>query len=171
MNYVLCGMMGAGKSALGKRIAELSGREWRDVDNIITSKYGDISDLFSEHGEVYFRSLESIEIEKLADLNGLVISTGGGAVLRKKNVELLKKHGKILYLKATKETLVKRLLENQGRPLLDGEGTLEEKVATLLHERESVYEEVADLVLEVDGKSQEENAKLALALFEKMKEE
>lgn len=166
MNYVLCGMMGAGKSALGKRIAEISGREWQDVDNIITSKYGDISDLFSEHGEVYFRSLESIEIEKLVEKDGLVISLGGGAVLRKKNVELLKTNGKILYLKASKETIVKRLLEKNGRPLLDGEGSLEEKVATLLHEREPVYESVADYTLEVDGKTQEENAKLALALFE-----
>ena len=166
MNYVLCGMMGAGKSELGKEIAELSHREWVDIDDIITSKYGEISDLFSEHGEVYFRSLESIEIEKLAQKDGLVISTGGGAVLRKKNVELLKANGKILYLKASKETLVERLLEKNGRPLLDGEGSLEEKVATLLHERESVYESVADCTLEVDGKTKEENAKLALALLE-----
>ena len=167
MNYVLCGMMGAGKSALGKMIAELSCREWYDVEKIITSKYGEIPDLFAEHGEVYFRSLESIEIEKLVERDGIVISTGGGAVLRKKNVELLKQHGKILYLKASKETLLERLSKKSGRPLLDCEGSLEEKIATLLHEREPVYEAIADYTLEVDGKTKEANAKLALALFER----
>ena len=68
MNYVLCGMPGSGKSALGKRIAALAGMEWVDVDDVITSKYGEIPLLFSERGEVYFRSLETVEIAELCKL-------------------------------------------------------------------------------------------------------
>ena len=166
MNYVLCGMMGSGKTALGKRIAKLCGMQWVDVDSVIAQKYGAIPTLFLEHGEVYFRSLETIEIENICEGDGLVISTGGGAVLRKKNAELLKKNGKILYLKANKQTLVERLLGNEDRPLLTNEEPLEENVERLLKERESIYEEVADYILEVDEKSKDENAKLALALFE-----
>lgn len=166
MNYVLCGMMGSGKTALGKRIAALCGREWVDVDSVITAKYGAIPTLFAEHGEVYFRSLETIEIENICQRDGLVISTGGGAILRKKNVELLKNNGKVLYLKANKQTLVERLLGDEDRPMLSKEEPLEENVERLLKEREGIYEAVADLILEVDGKSKEENAELALALFE-----
>ena len=145
MNYVLCGMPGSGKSALGKRIAA--------------------------RGEVYFRSLETVEIAELCKRDGIVLSTGGGAILRKKNVELLKENGKILYLKASVETLTERLFDDVERPILKGDDPLEEKVARILHERAPIYEEVADYILEVDGKSQEENAKLALALFEGKKED
>lgn len=166
MNYVLCGMMGSGKTALGKRIAKLCGKQWVDVDSVIAQKYGAIPTLFAEHGEVYFRSLETIEIANICEGDGLVISTGGGAVLRKKNVELLKNNGKILYLKASKQTLVERLLGNEDRPLLTNEEPLEDNVERLLKERESIYESVADYILEVDGKSKDENAELALALFE-----
>ena len=171
MNYVLCGMPGSGKSALGKRIATLAGMEWVDVDDIITSKYGEIPLLFAERGEVYFRSLETVEIEELCKRDGIVLSTGGGAILRKKNVELLKENGKILYLKASVETLSERLFDDVERPILKGDDPLEEKVARILHERAPIYEEVADYILEVDGRSKEENAKLALALFEGKKEE
>ena len=82
-----------------------------------------------------------------------------------------KENGKILYLKASVETLTERLFDDVERPILKGDDPLEEKVARILHERAPIYEEVADYILEVDGRSKEENAKLALALFEGKKEE
>ncbi len=165
MNFVLCGMMGSGKSALGKNIAAATGRKWLDTDDVVTRKYGVISEIFKSKGEGYFRELETRVAEELSREDGLVISTGGGFVLRRENVELLKGNGKILFLKATKETLLKRLTGDTARPLLQGEESLEEKLDRLLKERTPVYERAADVCLEVDGYSVEENTQRALALL------
>ena len=129
MNIVLCGMMGVGKSSVGVRIAELTGRMWYDTDVVITDRHGRISDIFEFYGEAHFRSLETEIVRELSERDNLVISTGGGLVLKPENSELLKNTGK------TAETL-----------------------GTLLSERTPVYEHVADYIIETDGKSVEEVA-------------
>lgn len=166
MNFVLCGMMGSGKTRLGKRIAELSFRNWLDTDDVIVEKYGKISEIFEKFGEAYFREKETETVKTLCELDGYVFSTGGGLVLKEENVRLLKTSGKILYLRAKKETLLSRLSEDTKRPLLQGRESLEEKIDRLLKERAPVYERVADVVLDVDGKSVEENARRALKLLQ-----
>ncbi|MBQ7369476.1 MAG: shikimate kinase [Clostridia bacterium] len=166
MNFVLCGMMGSGKTRLGKRIAELSFRNWLDTDDVIVEKYGKISEIFEKFGETYFREKETETVKILCRLDGYVFSTGGGLVLKDENVRLLKTSGKILYLRAKKETLLSRLSGDTKRPLLQGRESLEEKIDRLLKERAPVYERVADVVLDVDGKSVEENAKRALELLQ-----
>lgn len=166
MNFVLCGMMGSGKTRLGKRIAELSFRNWLDTDDVIVGKYGKISEIFKKFGEDYFREKETETVKTLCRLDGYVFSTGGGLVLKDENVRLLKTSGKILYLRAKKETLLSRLSGDTKRPLLQGRESLEEKIDRLLKERAPVYERVADVVLDVDGKSVEENAKRALQLLQ-----
>lgn len=165
MNIVLCGMMGSGKTSLGKRIAERLGYAWADSDFVIEERYGSISTLFQTRGEEYFRRIEREIIAELAKKEKLVLSTGGGVLLDESNQTVLKKTGKILFLRATKETLLCRLQGDKNRPLLQG-GELEEKIERLLTERTPVYERVADGVLDVDGYTKEENANRA---FERIK--
>ena len=82
MNVVLCGMMGAGKTTVGIQIAELTGRRWYDTDGVIVDKYGKISDIFEYYGEAHFRKLETEIVKQFSTQDNLVISTGGGLVLK-----------------------------------------------------------------------------------------
>lgn len=166
MNLILCGMMGAGKTTVGVKIAERTGRNWYDTDQMIVDRHGKISDIFEYYGEEYFRRLETQIVRELANKDNLVISTGGGLVLRPENGELLKKNGKIVFLRAALETLVKRLKFYDDRPLLQvNSGILAEKLAELLRERAPVYEHVADYILDVDGKDADENAARVIELL------
>ena len=155
MNLILCGMMGAGKTTVGIKIAEKTGRQWLDTDALITQKYGKIADIFAEKGEKYFRDLETETLKAFAQTDNLVISVGGGLVLREENVALLKQKGKLVYLQADKQTLISRLLQDEERPLLQGEG-LDEKIENLLSTRAPIYEKVADYVVQVDEKTPDE---------------
>ena len=153
MNLILCGMMGAGKTTVGIKIAEKLGRRWYDTDEVITQQYGKISDIFEEKGEEYFRGLETQTVKSLSAETKLVISVGGGLVLRAENVELLKQNGKIIFLRAKKQTLLARLQGDKERPLLQGEESLEDKIDRLLSTREAIYAKVADYIVDVDEKS------------------
>ena len=81
MNLILCGMMGAGKTTIGIKIAELTGRRWYDTDGVIVDKHGQISDIFEYYGEAHFRKLETETVRELVKMDNLVLSTGGGLVL------------------------------------------------------------------------------------------
>ena len=153
MNLILCGMMGAGKTTVGIKIAEKLGRRWYDTDEVITQQYGKISDIFEEKGEEYFRGLETQTVKLLSAKTDLVISVGGGLVLRAENVELLKQNGKIFFLRAKKQTLLARLQGDKERPLLQGEESLEDKIDRLLSTREAIYAKAADYIVDVDEKS------------------
>ena len=153
MNYVLCGMMGSGKSTVGEQIAALTGRCWCDTDALIAEKYGEISTLFERHGEEFFRGLENEIVEKIALQDGLVVSTGGGLVLQENNVALLREKGKLVFLRAKLETLVERVQSEYLRPLLRTAEDLREKMARLLEKRAPIYERIADYVVDVDGKT------------------
>ena len=155
MNLILCGMMGSGKSTVGKLLAKTASWEWADTDELIVSRYGKITDIFEQKGEGYFRALETKIVQELAKKDRLVISTGGGLVLKEENVSLLKEKGEIVYLRATKETLARRLASDKERPLLQTEETLDEKLTRLLKERSAVYERVADKIIDVDNKTPE----------------
>ena len=159
MNIVLCGMMGAGKTSVGVKIAETTGRRWYDTDQMIIDRYGNISDIFEYYGEEYFRKLESGIVKELSKEENLIISTGGGLVLKRENNELLQQNGKIVFLRASLDTLVKRLKVYDNRPLLQADsGVIADKLAELLRVRMPVYEHVADFIVDVDGKSVEESA-------------
>ncbi len=166
MNIVLCGMMGVGKTSVGIRISELTGRRWSDTDVVISDRYGRISDIFEYYGEAHFRSLETGIVRELARQDGLVISTGGGLVLKSENSELLKKGGKIFFLRASFETLLDRVRADESRPLLKGTGKTAERLGTLLNERTPVYEHVADYIVDTDGKSVDEVAREVVKLAE-----
>lgn len=165
MNLILCGMMGAGKTTIGIKIAELTGRRWYDTDGIIVDKHGKISDIFEYYGEAHFRKLETEIVKDLAEKDELVISTGGGLVLKKENNELLQKNGKIVFLRAGIETLAKRLKVDGNRPLLQtSTESIRDRLLRLLKERAPVYEMVADYIVDVDGKTPEEIAREIITL-------
>ena len=160
MNLILCGMMGAGKTTIGIKIAEVSGRRWYDTDGIIVDRYGKISDIFEYYGENYFRKIETEIVKELASRDRLVISTGGGLVLKEENTALLKKNGLIVFLRASFETLVKRLKVDGTRPLLQSNTeSIRERLVRLLEERTPIHQSVADLIVDVDGKTPEELAR------------
>lgn len=165
MNLVLCGMMGAGKSTIGVKIAEITGRRWYDTDGVISDRHGKISDIFEYYGEPHFRKLETEVVKELAGQDNLVISTGGGLVLKSENNAKLQKNGKIIFLRASLKTLNKRLVVDGTRPLLQATTeSISDRLARLLKERTPVYEHVADYIVDVDEKTPLEIAKEIVAL-------
>ena len=159
MNLVLCGMMGVGKTTVGIKIAERTSLRWVDTDGLIESRHGKISEIFARQGEPYFRALEKQIVEELSLQDGLIISTGGGLVLQKENVDMLKQNGKIFFLRARLETLSNRLSADGTRPLLQSETeSVNARLAKLLTERTPVYEQAADHIVDVDEKTVDEIA-------------
>lgn len=115
-NIVLIGLMGSGKSTIGKRLSEMLGMPFTDVDEYIERHYGTIKSLF-EKGESHFRNIESLAIEALSKKSGIIISTGGGVVLRQSNMDALKSNGVVFYLERPIEEII-RTIAPAGRPLL-----------------------------------------------------
>lgn len=166
MNVVLCGMMGVGKTSVGIKISELTGRRWFDTDVVITDRHGRISDIFEYYGEAHFRALETDVVRELSGKDDLVISTGGGLVLKPENSEMLKNGGKIFFLRASIETLLSRVRADDTRPLLRESSKTSDRLVELLRERTPVYEHVADYIVDTDGKTVEEVAREVVALAE-----
>ncbi|MBQ9729575.1 MAG: shikimate kinase [Clostridia bacterium] len=159
MNVVLFGMMGAGKTTVALALSRLTGKSRVDTDEEIVKKYGPIKEIFSTFGEGRFRELETETARSLSRQKNLIIATGGGFVLNPENVAFLKENGALVYLRAEKETLVKRLKGESERPLLEGEERLESKIERLLGERGETYERVAEYVIDVDKKTPEQIAR------------
>jgi shikimate kinase len=144
--------MGTGKTTVGRELARLMGMKFLELDRMIEKEVGlSIKEIFSRYGEEYFRDRESDMVRKVSDKEGLVISTGGGVVLRKENMDALRKKGIIVWLKAKPETILERTLGSDERPLLNVEDP-EERIRKLLQERKPYYEE-ADLSVDTDGLS------------------
>ena len=143
-NIVLTGMPSSGKSTIGKILSEKLGRELVDTDARIVEKAGmPITEIFRTKGENAFRDLETETIEEVSASGGKVLSTGGGAVLRKRNVDLLKRNGTVVFLDRPLEAL----LPSDDRPLADNA----EKLRGLYAERLPVYTASADVILQVSG--------------------
>lgn len=153
-NIILIGFMGSGKTSVGMRLASARECSFFDTDQMIEQKYNKaISEIFKEHGEEYFRLLETAMLEQLLSKREcFVLSVGGGLPIRPENHEYLKKIGKIIYLNPSKEILIERLRGDKNRPLLKGED-LEEKIESLMNKRKEVYEQLADQVVHTDGMS------------------
>lgn len=150
MNVVLCGMMGCGKTTVAAEISSRYNLPSVDTDAEIVKKYGEINAIFAERGEEYFRSVEEQTVAEVArNYSDAVISTGGGCVLRERNVDNLKKTGKIIYLRTQPETLVKRVEGDASRPLL--KGGARQKIYSILAVREKIYSAAADYIVDTDG--------------------
>jgi shikimate kinase len=147
-NVFLIGLMGAGKTTVGRHLARLLGFEFLDADHEIEARTGvAIPVIFEIEGEEGFRRREAAVIADLVTRNGVVMATGGGAVLRPENRTALRANGAVVYLRAGVDTLVARTKRANNRPLLntaDPRARLEE----LLRVREPLYLESADFVVE-----------------------
>lgn len=122
MNIVLTGFMATGKSAIGQAVADMSKYSFKDTDTMIVEKTGmEINDIFSQHGEAYFREVESAVIREAAEADNTVISTGGGAVLDKNNIAVLRKTGVIFNLDPDFAVIESRYeTAKASRPLMNG---------------------------------------------------
>ena len=152
-NIFLIGPMGVGKSTIGKRLAAATGKRFVDADEEIERKTGvEIDLIFEIEGEPGFRRRESRLIEELAGLSDIVLATGGGAVLDPATRALLKNNGLIVYLTAPPPVLARRTARDRHRPLLRTGDRLQ-RIEQLLAERESLYREIADVVIDTSGHS------------------
>ena len=155
MNIVLCGFMGCGKSTIGKLVAKKTQREFIDLDSFIEEKQGlSIREIFETYGEDYFRNCETDAINELVNKNDVVLALGGGAVLKNKNVELLKSSGKIIFLDVTANTVFSRLKNDTSRPLLNTDDKLAE-ITKRLNDRLPIYTTVADKIIDANSKTKE----------------
>lgn len=142
-NIFLTGFMGAGKTTVGFRMAQIMDWKFIDLDKAIEDKSGlSVPDIFEKFGEGRFRELEEKTLKELCQQERQVISLGGGAILSSVNRELIAKSGEMIYLKSSTEELVKRLSRSNRRPLLEKAKTPEEKkklIEELLKKREPFY--------------------------------
>lgn len=156
-NIVLIGFMGCGKSTVGIKLSYRLRRIVEDTDKLIEKKAGKtISDIFKEEGEPAFRQMETECLKELLRFKDeKILATGGGLPMRKENHPLLKQLGCVLYLRISPECVYERLKNDTSRPLLQCEDPLE-RIRSLLAKRAPIYEEAADLVVDVDGKGMEQ---------------
>ncbi len=147
-NIFLVGPMGAGKTTIGKRVAEELGLTFYDLDNEIESRTGaDVRLIFDIEGEDGFRKRETAMLEDLTSRTGVLVATGGGAVLAKENRRQLIRNGTVVYLHVPLERLAQRLERDKKRPLLEGDDR-KARLEELQQTREPLYREVADLIIE-----------------------
>ncbi|MHB1125387.1 MAG: shikimate kinase [Bacillota bacterium] len=146
-NIVLTGFMGTGKTSVGKRLAVAMGKNFIDTDNEIERVTGiTIPEMFSRCGEVRFRSEETLVVLRVAAMENCVISTGGGVVLRRENMQALRERGRIVCLTASPEVIQERVLKKSNRPLLSKDQS-QERIKEMLAIREPYYRD-ADLVVD-----------------------
>ena len=154
MNVVLIGYRGTGKSTVGKIVAARLGLKVLSTDAEIVKSAGQtVPQIVEQQGWDFFRDLESKICQDLAGKDGLVIDTGGGAVLRPENVEVLKRTGKLFWLTASVETIGKRIGSDTQRPSLTGTKSFVDEIRDVLRERTPKYQAAADHVIETEGKS------------------
>ncbi|MCF6096227.1 3-dehydroquinate synthase [Thermovorax subterraneus] len=153
-NIVLCGLSGSGKTTVGKILAEKLSRLFVDTDRLLEDSAGmDIPRIFDIYGQEGFREMETSAVKKVSKLKNAVISIGGGAVIRKGNVNFLKENGLIVFLDASPDVLLSRLADDTSRPLL-ASSKLEEKrkkLQSLYNERYDLYRQAADIVVNAEN--------------------
>lgn len=159
-NIVLIGFMGSGKTTVGDAIAKAAGMPHMDTDTIIEQSAGmPIPEIFHIRGEKGFRHLETRTLTILSDteVEPTVYSTGGGIVMQEINRPLLRRLGKVVWLRIQPETVLARIGDDDSRPMLAAPDK-EQRVRDLLDLRHDAYESCAELIVDVDDKTPEEIA-------------
>jgi shikimate kinase len=150
-NLILIGPMGAGKTSIGKRLAEALHLNFVDADHRLEEVTGvSVPMIFECEGEAGFRQRESHLIQSLCAISQQLIATGGGAVLAAENRRHLKAHGFVVYLKISVDQQLERLARDRSRPLL-ASGNKREKLEALADARNPLYAEMADLIFDSSG--------------------
>ena len=148
ISIFLVGLMGAGKTTVGRTLAHRVGLRFIDSDHEFEREQGcTISALFSRLGEAGFRDIEARAIDALTQLEGIVLATGGGAVLRPENRKALHERGTVVYLRASPDDLAHRLRNDRNRPLLQ-QGDARAKLHELFRVRDPLYRETAHFVMD-----------------------
>jgi shikimate kinase len=152
-NLFLVGMMGAGKTTLGRALAQRTGLDFVDTDRVLIERTGvPVATIFEIEGEDGFRKRESDVLAELAERQGCVVATGGGAVLAEDNRRVMRAAGTVIYLRARLESLWERTRHDTSRPLLatpDPRATL----AQILEKRDPLYRDAAHLIVETGSQS------------------
>lgn len=152
MNVILIGFMGGGKTTIGRKLARRLGYHFLDMDEQIENEQKcKISEIFAQKGEKAFRYLETQLLKRLLSVQNTVIATGGGVIVTEENIDLMKRIGTVIYIKASIEDIIERVTRSQHRPLLSN-GNPEERVRTLIAQRTPMYEQ-ADQVIETKNLS------------------
>ena len=150
-NIFLVGPMGAGKSTIGRQLAQQLNMDFVDSDAVIEERAGaDISWIFDLEGEEGFRKREERIINELTQLQGVVLSTGGGAVMSKENRNYLSARGIVIYLETSVDKQYQRTQRDKKRPLLQGTDNPRQVLEDLAKVRNPLYEEIADITLPTD---------------------
>lgn len=157
MNLYLIGYRCAGKTTVGKALAERLGWPLVDTDRCITDTAGvSIAQMVNENGWPYFREQERQALKTVSNKDCQIVATGGGIILANRNIETMKKSGTVVWLTATEQTIQARLLPDDAttgnRPSLTGQGLIDE-ISSVLTERKPLYEKAADFTIETDGAS------------------
>jgi shikimate kinase len=151
-NIYLIGLMGSGKTTLGKILSKKLEKQFYDSDHVIEEKLGvDVPMIFEYEGEAGFREREKDSLKELVRKKNIVLATGGGIILSKSNRDLLSENGIVIYLKSNQKDLIKRMKNDKTRPLLKN-GNIEEVIKKLCKEREPLYEEIADFEIMTKNK-------------------
>lgn len=154
MNIVLVGYRGTGKSTVGKVLAARLGRPVVSTDTEVVRRAGQtVPEIVAQHGWEHFRDLESTVCQDFSGRDGLIIDTGGGAILRPQNVECLKKTGTIFWLTASVSSIASRIGSDTQRPSLTGTKSFIEEIEEVLAVRSPKYQEAADHIIPTDGRS------------------
>lgn len=161
-NIVLTGFMGTGKSSVARELSRLTGRPVVDVDAEIEKTHGRIADIFKNEGEPRFRQIETEALGRIASRKKIIISTGGGAVLKKENLEILRRSGIIFCLKATPQTILERTSSTKDRPLLQVQDPLA-RIREMLSAREPFYKK-ADYAVDTESRTPLDVAREILGL-------
>lgn len=166
MNLVLIGYRGTGKSTIGKVLAKRLGRQLVSTDKEIVKRAGQtIPQIVESQGWEHFRDLESEVCRDLAERDNLVIDTGGGAILRQQNVDVLKGNGTLFWLTASVRTIASRIGGDTQRPSLTGHKSFVEEIEEVLRERTPKYRAAADHELSTDGRTIQTLADTIIGLF------
>ncbi|MDP8260436.1 MAG: shikimate kinase [Candidatus Gygaella obscura] len=156
-NIYLVGFMGTGKTAVGRITARLLSRDFVDLDiSIETLESSSINDIFRKKGEVFFRDLETKYLNDVSQKNNLIVACGGGIVIKKDNIDIMKNTGLVICLKADASVIFERVKLNKNRPLLNVEEPLK-RINELLEKRRFFYG-LSDFQLDTSSLSEEQAA-------------
>ncbi len=143
-NIVLCGFMGSGKTTIGRKLARITGLDFYDSDQYLEQQEGkSVYDIFYEYGEEYFLNLETKYVRELSEKNGIVLSLGGGSVMRPENVKAVRETGLMIYLDTPFHRIVQNLSHSYTRPLIDKHEKVQD-TRRLYNSRKSTYRRVSD---------------------------
>ena len=145
--------MGSGKTTVGRKLAEKLDIAFYDADHEIIDKTGvSIDHIFDVEGEVGFRARESVVLEDLCNKPNIVLATGGGAVISKKNRLEISKTGSVIYLLSSVDQILRRTAKSKTRPLLENSPNKRRTIADIIEARDPLYREIATIIIDTNGK-------------------